>query len=332
MKAAVYEKYGSPDVVHIADIERPEITPDQILVQVYTSSVTSPDWRFRASAFPGGLMWLVGRLMFGVFAPRNRVLGNEFAGRVVSVGSNVTKFRMGDPVFGFNMGGGHAEYLAIDANKAVVKKPEGLSYEQATGLPFGGGTALVFLRDFAKLQPGQKVLIGGASGGVGTFAVQLAKHFGADVTAITSTKNVDLVKSLGADHVIDYKREDFTDLGEQFDLVFDTAATMTVKQAKSVLKPGGNFMPLEGNGALALQSLITNPFSNKKILFRVSGDSAEDLKTLGDLAASDKIKVVIDTVYPLDKIVEAHRKVETRHKTGSVIIAVAEQEKKLAAA
>ena len=323
MKAATYSQYGSAAVVTITDVPRPEITEDQVLVQVYASTVTTADWRFRASAFPGGL-WLAGRLVAGLFRPKKPILGLEFAGRVVSVGAKVREFKLGDEVFGFAGGfGAHAEYLAVDAAGSITHMPEGVRFEEAASLPFGAVCSLVFLRDFAKLQPGQKVLIAGASGGVGAYAVQIAKALGAEVTGVTSTGNVQLVHALGATDVIDYKTENPAAYGESHDLVFDTAGTMRFADAKKLLKPHGTFMPLEINIPDTLGGLITNMFGGKKIANHVNGDSKADLETVAGMLRRGDIRPVIDSVYPFADIVDAYRRVESRHKTGSVVIDIA---------
>ena len=323
MKAAVYSKYGSADNVTIADVPRPEISAGQVLVQVFASSITTADWRFRASAFPG-LLWLPGRLIAGLIRPKQPILGAEFAGRVVSVGADVTDFKLGDEVFGFSgTFGAHAEYLAVNANGSIAHMPEGTRFEEAAALPFGAVCALVFLRDFAKLRPGQKVAIGGASGGVGAYAVQIAKALGAEVTAITSTRNIDLVRSLGADRVIDYTREDAARLGEIHDVVFDTAGTLRFAKARRMMKKTALFLPLEINIPDALTALVTNLLSGKKLASHINGDRQEDLEAVGVMLRRGEIRAVIDSTYPLSRIADGHRRVETRHKTGSVIINIA---------
>lgn len=322
MKAATYEKYGSTDVLEIKDIARPDIADDQVLVQIFASSVSTADWRLRASAFPGGL-WLMGRLMMGLFAPRNKVLGHDFAGRVVSVGDNVTKFKLGDAVFGFTDGGGHAEYLAIGQDDAIAHKPENIGYDEATALPFGAVCALMFLRDFAQIRPGQHVLVTGASGGVGVYAVQLAKYFGAKVTGVTSTANIDLVRSLGADEVIDYTTQDFTKTKNAYDIILDTASVTSFTKAYTSLKTEGVFLPLEMGLKDLFPTLLARLFSSKRQLLRISSDSQEDIATVGKLAAKGDLRAIIDSHYSLENIADAHHRVETRHKTGSVIIDVA---------
>ncbi|MBU1174917.1 MAG: NAD(P)-dependent alcohol dehydrogenase [Alphaproteobacteria bacterium] len=323
MKAAIYEKYGSPDVVEIRDVPRPQIAEDQVLVQVHASSITTADWRFLASAFPG-LLWLPGRLMAGLFRPKKPILGTEFAGRVVSVGSGVSAFKLGDDVFGFSGAfGAHAEYIAVDQAGSITHMPDGFDHAEAAALPFGAVCALVFLRDFAGVQKGNKVLIGGASGGVGVFAVQIAKALGAEVTAVASSRNTELLRALGADRVIDYTRENAADLGEIHDVVFDTAGTMRFARAKKMLKPKGLFLPLEISISDSLIGMITNMFGGKRIAVHVNGDSKQDLETVAAMLRRGEIRPVIDGTYPLADIANAYARVETRHKTGSVIIDIA---------
>lgn len=324
MKAAWYERYGGADVLDIRDVAMPEVADDQILIKVHASSVTTADWRLRASAFPGAF-WLPGRLMFGLFAPRTHVLGGDYAGCVVTAGKAVTRFAEGDAVFGFSTLGAHAEYLAVGAESAVVAMPTGMGFDQAAAVPFGGLSALVFLRDFAGLKPGQKVLINGASGGVGVFAVQLAKVMGVEVTGVCSAGNLDLVRSLGADQVIDYATWDRTAETARYDVVLDTIGTMDFGGIKRMLTPNGVFVPLNFGLREVWQSLVTahrSKFGGKRVVVGVSGDTQADLAWLAALLESGQIKPVIDSHYPLAKIAEAHRRVESRHKTGSVVLNV----------
>ena len=321
MKAAVYENYGPAEVVEIRDVARPEIGERQVLVQTFATSVTTADWRIRASAFPGA-MWLPGRLMFGLLRPRNRVLGMEFAGRVVSVGEKVTRFRMGDAVFGFASSGAHAEYLAMAEDGAIAAKPASLGYDEAAAVPFGALSALVFLRDFAKIRLGQKVLVLGASGGVGAYAVQLARHFGASVTGVTSTANVDLVRSLGADRVIDYTKEDFSAEKGGYDLILDTAGITTFRRAKCALNAKGVFLPIEFGPREMMQALFTSCRRGKRVVVGISNDTGKDLAIVRDLLEKGDIRPVIDGTWPLERIADAYRRVESRHKTGSVVVTV----------
>jgi len=322
MKAAVNENYGPADIIEIRDVPRPEIGDNQVLVQVYAAAVTTGDWRVRASAFPGGL-WLAGRLMMGLFAPRSKIRGSAFAGRVVSVGPDVKNLRMGDAVFGFVDSGAHAEYVAMDADKAIAKKPEALSYPQAAALPFGAISALVFLRDFARIKPGWKVLVAGASGGVGVYAVQLARHFGAEVTAITSTGNMDMVRDLGANRVIDYTTQDYSEGPEEYDLIFDAAGVTRYGRAKRVLKQDGIYMPLEFGVITVFQALIAPCVDKKRIVVNISGDTGADLEILSGLVSAGALKAVVDQCFAFSDIVAAHQRVETRHARGSVIVTLA---------
>ena len=265
----------------------------------------------------------MGRMIMGLFRPRHKVLGSEFAGRVVEAGSSVTRFAVGDEIFGFaTKFGAHAEFLAVSGEGAIARKPEGLTFEQAAALPFGALTALVFLRDFAKVPPGSHVLVAGASGGVGVHAVQIAKHLGAEVSAVCSKANHELVTSLGADHVIDYRAEDFTRGGERYDLIFDTAGTTRFAQARKALKPQGVFLPLEFGIADAFSALAASISGGKKMTLNVSGDTREDIEIIADLVASGAIRPVIDRIYPFEDIREAYKRVESRHKTGSVVLKV----------
>lgn len=322
MKAAIYDTYGPASVVKLRDIPRPEPKADEILVRVNASAVSTADWRLRAAAFPNG-MWLLGRLFTGLFRPRNRILGTDFAGRVEAAGPAVHEFRPGDSVFGFSGNGGHAEYLTIAASGPVALRPLNLTPQEAAAVPFGAVSALVFLRDVAKLQPGEKILINGASGGVGVFAVQLAKHFGAEVTAVASQANHALLRDLGADHLIDYKTHDFARSGKTWDVILDTVGTTTWGQARAVLTSTGRYVPLEfGLGAIA-RSLVANFGSGPKFRIAVSGDKPEDVRLIADLLTAGTIRPVIDSVHTLDHITDAHLRVESRHKTGAVVVAIA---------
>ena len=320
MKAATYHRYGSPDVVTITEVPRPGIGDTEILVQVSATSVTTADWRLRAAAFPGA-MALPGRLMFGLFKPKNPLLGNNFAGHVVARGEAVKSFKLGDAVFGFAASGAHAEYVKIDASGPVVLQPETLGPDQAAAIPFGGLSALVFLRDFAKLRAGERILIGGASGGVGVFAVQIAKDMGAEVTAVASGRNSGLLRDLGADHVVDYKTDDPAAFGP-YDVILDTAGTLPYAKARRMLTPTGRYVPLEFSFREIWQALTAPLRGGRRVILRVSTDTQEDLTQLRDMAERGALRPVIDSTYPLDAIAKAHAKVETRHASGAVIVTV----------
>lgn len=332
MKAALYNSYGGPEVVSIGEIARPEIAEDEVLVKVYATTVSAPDWRFRASAYPHWYMTIIGRLMTGVTRPKAPVLGREFAGRVVAVGKAVTRFKLGDEVFGSgSRTGAHAEYLAIGEADAIVHKPAALGYDEAAAIPFGALAALVFLRDFGKLEPGQNIAIVGASGAVGSYAVQLAKHMGATVTAVVSTRNVKLLETLGADKVVDYTKQDFSRSGERYDLIMDTVGATSFADVERALKSQGTYLPVEFGVREAIQSM-GNKRRGKKVVIGISGDSREDLEYVARLAERGAIRPVIDSRHAFAAIRAAHARVDSRRKTGAVVVTVDTKVEVLAAA
>jgi NADPH:quinone reductase-like Zn-dependent oxidoreductase len=304
MKAAIYEKYGPPEVLSLKEIEKPVPKDNEVLIKIHATTVAAGDIRMRGFKVPAAL-WLLSRIALGITGPKRKILGMEISGVIESVGGSVEKFRVGDEVFASTgFGGGYAEYVCLpDADVVgkvvieVAKKPANLTFEEAAAVPIGGMTALGFLRK-ANVKNGQKVLVYGASGSVGTYAVQLAKNYGAQVTGVCSAANLELVKSLGADIVIDYAKEDFTTNGQSFDLVFDAVGKISSSHAKGSLTENGVFLSTWGNG----------------------GMEPNDLSTLSGLIEAGKLKVVIDRTYPLEQIVEAHRYVETGHKKGNLVI------------
>lgn len=321
MKAMVYDRYGPPEVVYEADVPDPAAGAGEVLVRVRASSVTTADWRMRAAAYPG-ILWLPGRLMTGLTRPKNRVLGVEFAGEVAALGEGVSAPAPGTRVFGFSGKGAHAEYLVMPASGPLVETPATLSDEEAAALPFGALSALVFLRDFAKVAPGQSVVVVGASGGVGIYAVQIARAMGAAVTGIASGANRDLVLGLGAAHFIDYRAEDFTTGAARYDLVFDAVSAVDFVRARRVLKPGGLFLPLNFGFREMMQALWAKIAGGPRLKIGTSGDAAADLEVLKGMIAEGKLRPVIERTYPLHRIAEAHAHVETRHRKGAVVISV----------
>lgn len=320
MKACVYEKYGPPEVLQLKDIEKPTPRDNEILIKTYATTVTSADWRVRSLNVPAGF-GLVMRLVFGLARPRQPILGSELAGVIESVGKDVCKFKVGDQVFAFSDAamGCHAEYKCMAEDGAVVPKPSTLTFEEAAALSFGGTTALDFLRR-GKLQSGESVLVNGASGAVGTAAVQLARHFGAIVTGVCSTANLELVRSLGASHVIDYTQEDFTQNGQTYNVIVDTAGTAPFSRSKASLKEGGRLlMVLAGLPDMLLAPWLSMTKSQKVIAGPVSA-RVGDLRFLAGLAEAGKFKPVIDRRYPFEQIAEAHRYVDTGRKRGNVAI------------
>ncbi|MCB1490289.1 MAG: NAD(P)-dependent alcohol dehydrogenase [Rhodobiaceae bacterium] len=322
MKAAIAETYGPAELIRIGDVPRPAVGDDTVLVEVHAAAVTTADWRIRASAFPA-FAWIPGRLMFGLLRPKDPVRGTDFSGRVAEVGSKVTRFSPGDAVFGFSGRGAHAAFVAVSEGGPISRKPESLSDAEAAAVPFGALAALGFLRDFAKIKAGERVLVGGASGGVGVFLVQLAKHFGAHVTGIASTANLGLVRNLGADRVIDYTQTDFAMEDAEYDVVLDTVGAISVSKARRVLAADGRFVPIEFSFAEIAGALIAPLLGRQRVIIGVSGDRQADLDFIGGLLESGAIRPVVDAVFPLEEIIAAHRRVEGRHKRGSVVVAIA---------
>lgn len=325
MKAVVYHEYGGPEVLQLADVPKPSPAADEILIRVHATSVTTGDVNLRGFTFiPAGMRGLT-RLAFGIRKPRQSILGVEFAGEVAEVGADVSEFAVGDAVFGLTGGGfgAYAEYKTMAAHKCVVKKPASLSYEAAASFPNGALTAYTFLKKMANVQPGQRVLVNGASGSVGSAGVQLAVAFGAEVTGVCSTRNIELVQSLGAQHVIDYTQTDFTQNGETYDVIFDTVGKSSFAAAKNALSANGLYLASAGGLREIGQALRTSLFgSAKKVKAGVSSDSKDDLATVTALLENGKIRPIIDQTFSFDEIVEAHRYVDTGRKRGNVVITV----------
>jgi len=320
MKAAVYERYGSPEVVSLRDLPTPEPKPNEVRVRIRASTVSTGDWRARSLQLPPGF-GLLGRLVFGITRPRQPILGSEFSGVVDAIGRDVTSLVVGDEVFAFANAamGSHAEYRCIAADGLIAKKPENLSFDQAAALSFGGMTMLGFFRR-GGIAAGDRVLVNGASGCVGSAAVQLAQHFGAVVTAVCSAANADLVRSLGAQHVVDHATQDFAANGNAYDVIIDTVGNAPYARVKHSLAADGRLLVVLGG----LSDLLTAPLvgwsSARRVVAGPSPARLEDLKRLAEIASSGAFTPVIDEVLPLANIVEAHRRVETGRKRGSVVV------------
>jgi NADPH:quinone reductase-like Zn-dependent oxidoreductase len=323
MKAIVQDEYGSPDVLELEDIDKPVIKDNEVLVRVDAAGVDPGVWHLMA-----GLPYLIRIMGFGLRAPNTRVRGTDLAGRVEAVGKDVTEFQPGDEVFGSG-DGSFAEYASAREDK-IAPKPANLTMEQAAAVPASALTALQGLRDRGQIQPGQKVLIIGASGGVGTYAVQLAKAFGAEVTGVCSTTKVDMVRSIGADHVIDYTRDDFADGVQRYDLILDTAGNRSLSHLRRALTPEGTLVIVGaetggrwlGGSDRQLRALMLSPFVSQKLRAFIATASKEDLVVLTELIEAGKVAPVIDSTYPLSETPEAIRYIEEGHARGKVVITV----------
>ena len=327
MKAIVYTKYGSPDVLHLEEVKKPVPRDNEVLIKVHATSVTAGDCNARGFVFVPPGFGFVSRLAFGLRKPRQPILGVELSGEIVDVGIDVRLFKKGDQVFGISVKyGAYAEFICMAEDACLAMKPANLTFEEAASIPFGANTALYFLRDMAKLQSGQKVLIIGASGATGVYAVQLAKYYGAQVTGVCSTGNLELVRSIGADHAIDYTKEDFTRNGQTYDVILDMVPGNTsFARYKASLKPNGLYLAGAGGVEVLAQMAWTALTGGKKVIAGGAPDRVEDLVFLKELLEAGKLKPVIDRRYPLEQIVEAHRYVDTGRKKGSVIITVVEE-------
>jgi len=316
MKAMVYTKFGSPDVLQLMEVEKPVPKDNEILIKVRAASANAYDWRhLRASPF---FMRLMGA---GLLKPKHKILGADIAGQVEAVGGNVKQFQSGDEVFGEGSYGGFAEYVCVDPNR-FVPKPADLTFEEAAAVPMAGLTALQGLRDKGKIQAGQKVLINGASGGVGTFAVQIARSFGTEVTGVCSTAKMDLVRSIGADHIIDYSQEDVTNNGQKYDLIFDNAAYRSISKYRRILAPGGRYVLAGGSMGRFFQLMLMSITGVKNMGLMVAKVNQKDLLFLIELMKAGKVKSIIDKGYPLSETAEALRYLEDGHARGKVVITV----------
>jgi len=321
MKAIIITKYGSPEVLQVQEVAKPIPKENEVLIKIHATTVTTSG-SFMRRGVP-----LFARLFTGLTKPNVSIPGTDLAGEIEAVGKDVKQFKPGDAIFAATDTnfGAYAEYTCLPEDGAIALKPANMNYEEATSICEGALTALPFLRDEGNIQSGQKILVNGASGAIGTFAVQLAKHYGAEVTGVCSTTNVEMVKSLGADRVIDYKKEDFTNSSETYDIIFDTVGKSSFSQCKNVLKPGGRYLSPVFSSGILLQMLATSIIGNKKVKFAATGlrskeDKVKDMNFLKELIEAGHLKSVIDRRYPMEQIVEATRYVDAGHKKGNVVI------------
>ena len=325
MKAVLHTKFGPPDELQLKEVEKPAPRDNEVLIKIHATTVTSTDCNARNFTFVTKVFQLPARLFFfGIFRPRIKILGFDLAGEIEAVGKHVKRFKEGDQVFGTpgSAFGAHAEYTCMPEDGVLTIKPANMAWEDAAAVFLGAHTALFFLRDRGNIQAEQKILIYGASGGIGTFAVQLAKHFGAEVTGVCSTTNLEMVKSLGADQVIDYTNDDFTGSGETYDLIFDAVGKTSFSRCKNSLKQKGIFLTALMDLPEIVQIIWTSMTGGKKVKGGVAVERVEDLNFFKDLIEAGKLKPVIDRCYPLEQTAEAFRYVEKGHKKGNVVITV----------
>jgi len=315
MRAVVHDRYGPPDVLRLDEVERPVPKDDEVLVRVHATTVNRTDCHIRRA---DPFFW---RFFAGLLRPKFRILGSELAGEVAAVGAAVTEFEVGDHVFGIKSFGAHAEFICMPASARIAHKPAGLSFEEAAAVCDGGLGALGGLRR-AELREGQRILVYGASGAIGTAAVQLARHFGAEVTAVCSTKNLELMSALGADRVVDYTREDFTRNGETYDVIFDAVGKHSFRRGRRSLKPGGIYLETDLGFLwhVPLLALLTRWIGDKRVTLPIPKHTKQDVLFLKELIEAGKYRPVVDRSYPLEEVVEATRYVETQQKTGNVVL------------
>lgn len=320
MKAIEFTEFGSPEVLRLTEVEKPTPKDDEVLIRVYATTATTADGMMRRGES------LISRIILGLRKPREKfkIPGLELSGEIEETGKDVKLFRKGDQVYGFTGfdPGAYAEYKCMSENGSITIKPSNMNYGEAAAVVDGASTALFFLRDKANIQSGEKVLINGASGSVGTFAVQLAKYFGAEVTGVCSTANIELVKSVGADKVIDYTKEDFTKGNEKYDIIFDTVGKSSFSQCKSSLTKNGRYLVTTIRLITLIQTILTRFIGSRKVIFGMSIDKSEALIFIKELIETGKLKPIIDRCYMLEQIAEAHNYVENGHKMGNVIITV----------
>jgi NADPH:quinone reductase-like Zn-dependent oxidoreductase len=322
MRAAVVTRYGPPEVLRFRDVPRPVPQPGTVLIRVHATTVSAGDWRLRSLEVPAGFGWIL-RLLVGLRRPRQPVLGSEAAGTVAAVGPGVGRFAVGDAVVVFSdmALGCHAEYVCVPETGAIAARPSNLSFEEAAALSFGGTTALYVLRR-AALSRGERILVNGAAGAVGTAVVQLAVHAGAEVTAVCGPINADLVRSLGAARVIDHTTTDFSRLGESYDVILDAVGNAPLSRCRRCLAPGGRLLRLVTSLPALLLAPLQSLVSGRRVMAGAAGGSAEDLATLAALAESGAFRPVIGRVYPFEQIVAAHRHVDGGHKRGTVVLSL----------
>jgi NADPH:quinone reductase-like Zn-dependent oxidoreductase len=323
MKGVVYTKYGSPDVLQFQEVEKPVPKDDEVLIKVHAVEATKTDCELRSFNFQVNWFWLPLRIAMGLIKPKKQILGGYFAGEVESVGKDVSKFKKGDQIFGTTKlrMGAYGEYLCLPASYTLVPKPCNVSFEEAAAVPLGGLNALHFLRK-ANIRKGEKVLVNGAGGSIGTFGVQIAKAMGAEVTAVDSTIKEEMLRRIGADYFSDYTKEDFTKSSKTYDVIFDMVAKSSYSKCVKALNPKGRYLMANPRISDMLRSVLTSKFTDKRAIFVFAGEKEEELLALKEMIEEGKIKPIVDKIYPLEQAAEAHRRVETEQRLGPVVISV----------
>jgi NADPH:quinone reductase-like Zn-dependent oxidoreductase len=323
MKAVVYTKYGSPDVLHVKEVEKPVPRDDEVLIKIHAAEATKADCEMRSFKFQVKWFLLPLRVALGLIRPKKQVLGGYFAGDVESVGKDVSKFKKGDHIFGITRMrlGAYGEYVCLPVSYTLVPKPYNVSFEEAAAVPLGGLNALHFLRR-ANIQIDERVLINGAGGSIGTFGVQIAKAMGAEVTAVDSTIKEEMLRRIGADHFFDYTKEDFTKSGLTYDVIFNMVAKSSYSECVKALNPNGRYLMANPKMSDMLRSVLTSWFTDKTAIFVFAREKEEELLALKEMIEEGRIKPVVDKIYPSEHAAEAHRKVETEQRLGTVVISV----------
>ncbi len=328
MKGVVYTKYGPPDVLQLKEVEKPVPGDDEVLIKVQAAEATKSDCEMRSFIFPVKWFWLPLRIAMGLTKPKRQILGGYFAGEVESIGKDVLKFKKGDRVFGAARLrlGAYGEYMCLPVSYTLVPKPHNVSFAEAAAVPLGGLNALHFLRK-ANVRKGEKVLVNGAGGSIGTFGVQIAKAMGAEVTAVDSTIKAEMLRRIGADHFCDYTREDFTKSRKTYDVIFDMVAQSSYSQCVKALNPRGRYLMANPRMSDMLRSVLTSKFTDKKVIFVFAGEKEEELLALKEMIEAGQITPIVDKIYPLEQAAEAHRRVEDEQRLGPVVISVGESKK-----
>jgi len=328
MKAIIYTKYGPPEVLQLKEVDKPTPKNDEILIKVHAAEVTKSDCELRSFHFPVKWFWLPIRIALGIKKPKKQILGGYFAGEVESAGKDVSKFNKGDQVFGTTglRFGAYGEYVCLPASYTLALKPSNMSFEEAAAVPLGGLNALHYLRK-ANIQNGEKVLINGAGGSIGTFGVQIAKAMGAEVTAVDSGIKEEMLRRIGADHFVDYTKEDFTKSGQTYDVIFSMVAKSSYSQCIKSLNPKGRYLMANPRLTDMLRSVLTSKFTDKTVVFIFAGEKEEELLSLKEMIEEGKIKSTVDKIYSFEQVAEAHRIVETEQRLGTIVISFEQNNK-----